>query len=73
MNYVKDFALFWYRFIIGDDWVGASVIFVGFIGTYELVRANVNAYWFLPLAVLISLSISLFRLAAKRKGQRSER
>ncbi len=65
MNHLKKFGLFWYRFIIGDDWVVAAVIVGGFIATYELVRASLNAYWLLPLTVIISLSLSLFRLAKK--------
>ena len=63
MNYLKSFFLFWYRFIIGDDWVGAAIIFCGFIGTYQFVKMDMKGYWLLPLAVMLSLGVSLFRLA----------
>jgi len=68
MYYLNKFFLFWYRFLIGDDWVGAAVIVVGLIGTYALLKVGVTAYWFLPLVVMFSLSLSLFRQARSRSG-----
>jgi uncharacterized membrane protein len=62
MNYLERFALFWYRFIIGDDWIGAAIIFGGFVGTYQLVKVSLEGYWFLPLTVIGSVSVSIFRL-----------
>ncbi len=61
MYYLKQFALFWYRFLIGEDWVGAAIVMVGLIATYGLLKANIDVYWFLPLVVMLSISISLFR------------
>ncbi len=58
---IKKFGLFWYRFLVGDDWVSAVLIVSGFLGTALLVRANVVAYWFLPVLVILSVSINLFR------------
>jgi uncharacterized membrane protein len=60
-GYLKQFGIFWYQFLIGDDWIGAAVILFGFIGTYILVGAGVIAYWLLPLIVMFSLSLSLIR------------
>lgn len=68
MYYLKKFGLFWYRFLIGDDGVGAAIIIAGLIGTYGLLKAKIAAYWFLPLAVMFSLSLSLFRQARSRPG-----
>ncbi len=68
MDYLKKFGLFWYRFLIGDDWVGAAIIIVGLIGTYGLLKAKIAAYWFLPVVVMLSLSLSLFRQARSRSG-----
>ena len=68
MYYLKKFGLFWYRFLIGEDWLGAAVVIAGLIGTYGLLKANVTAYWFLPLVVMFSLSLSLFRQARSRPG-----
>ncbi len=68
MDYLKQFGLFWYRFLIGDDWAGAVITIAGLICTYALLKAKTDAYWFLPLAVMFSLSLSLFRQARSRSG-----
>jgi len=68
MSYLKKFGLFWYRFLIGDDWVGAAIVIAGLIVTYGLLKTSVTAYWSLPLAVMFSLSLSLFRQARSKPG-----
>ncbi len=68
MYYLKKFGLFWYRFLIGEDWVGAAIVIAVLIGTYGLLKAKVTAYWLLPLIVMFSLSLSLFRQARSRPG-----
>ncbi len=68
MYYLKKFGLFWYRFLIGDDWVGAAIIIAGLFGTYTLLKVKIAAYWFLPLIVMFSLSLSLLRQARSRSG-----
>jgi predicted RND superfamily exporter protein len=61
MKYVKAFYRFWYDFIVGDDWrlavgagsaLGASALFVHF---------GVWAWWFLPLATVGLLGLSVWR------------
>ncbi|MGZ3604416.1 MAG: hypothetical protein ACXU9P_05600 [Thermodesulfobacteriota bacterium] len=64
----KKFGLFWYRFLIGDDWVGAAIIIAGLIGIYALMKAEITAHWLLPLVVMFSLSLSLFRQARSKPG-----
>ncbi len=61
MRYLKKFFLFWYGFLIGDDWLGAAIILAGCMGTYELSKNGTDAYWFLPLIVLLSVAVSLMR------------
>jgi len=68
MSYLKKFVLFWYRFLIGDDWVGAAIVIAGLIVTYGFLKVEIAAYWFLPLAVMFSLSLSLFRQARSKSG-----
>ncbi|MEJ2726112.1 MAG: hypothetical protein P8175_16025 [Deltaproteobacteria bacterium] len=60
-SYIKGFALFWYRFLIGDDWIGAVLILAGFAGTYWLATESLTSYWLLPLALLVGVSLSLYR------------
>jgi hypothetical protein len=61
------FARFWYGFIIGDDWTVAAAVAAGFIGTWLLLRADVNAWWLLPLVVVGILSVGLARDRAAGK------
>jgi len=58
---LRGFLLFWYAFLIGDDWIGAAIILGGFAGTFELLRLHAPAFWLLPFAVLLSLSVSLLK------------
>ncbi len=61
MYYLKQFSLFWYKFLIGEDWVGAAIVMVGLIVTYGLLKADLDVYWLLPVVVMFSISLSLFR------------
>jgi hypothetical protein len=66
MGYIKAFFLFWYDFIVGDDWVVAVGVVLALFGTYRLVRSGVNAWWLMPVAVVVLLAISLWRLTRRR-------
>jgi membrane protein implicated in regulation of membrane protease activity len=69
MKYINAFVLFWYDFIVGDDWVIAVGVVLALVGTYQLTRSGVNAWWLMPFAVVVLLAISLWRLT--RPGKRS--
>lgn len=53
MSFARNFAPFWYWFPVGDDWMGAAVIIIGFGVTFWLVRGRV------------SVSLSLYRNGRK--------
>jgi hypothetical protein len=55
------FGRFWWEFVIGDDWLVAVLVAVGIGATAALATAGVAAWWFLPLAVLLVLWLSLRR------------
>ncbi len=62
MSFLRAFGLFWYRFLIGDDWIGALIIACGLAATFiTLNELRVNAYWLLPLVLLVSVTLSLYR------------
>ena len=61
MRYVKSFGLFWYDFIIGDDWTIAVSIAAAVAATFWLVHSNIQAWWLLPLAAIATLGVSLWR------------
>jgi hypothetical protein len=67
MKYVISFLMFWYDFIVGDDWRLAVGAVVGlFICGYGYDIWHLNLWWLMPLVVLASLTYSL--LIAKRKN-----
>ena len=55
------FGRFWYRFIVGDDWVIAAAVLVTLVVVALLVRAGVQAWWLLPVVVIGVLGVSLRR------------
>jgi hypothetical protein len=61
MRYILSFAKFWYDFIIGDDWTIAAYIAAAVGATFWLVRCNIEAWWLLPLAAIVTLGVSLRR------------
>ncbi len=63
MQYLTDFARFWYDFIVGDDWTVALGVLVALIATIVLARAGLAAWWLMPLAVLGLLTFSVRRAA----------
>ena len=68
MKHLKAFGMFWYDFIIGDDWHVAALIVAGLVLTEILTHAaKVNAWWLLPLFAFGALAWSLHRVTAPRK------
>ena len=55
------FGRFWYRFIVGDDWVIAATVLATLVVVAVLVRAGVQAWWLLPVVVIGALGVSLRR------------
>ena len=58
MRYVRSFVLFWWDFIVGDDWRVAAGVAVGLALT-----AAFEVWWLLPPAVALVLFESLRRAA----------
>ncbi len=61
MRYLRAFGRFWYGFIVGDDWRVAVGVALALLLTWLLTRANVNAWWLMPLAVAGLLWLSVAR------------
>ena len=62
MSRLRRFGAFWYDFVIGDDWRLAVGVLLG-IGIADLlVRAgHASSGWVLPVAVVVTLAVSLRR------------
>ncbi len=56
MSRVVAFGRFWWDFVVGDDWVAAAGVIAGLALTAALA-----AWWVLPIAVAIVLTMSLWR------------
>ena len=63
MKYVKAFGLFWWNFIVGDDWTVAAGVALALAGVWILNDHGVNAWWLLPAAIALVLADSLRRAA----------
>ncbi|MBV9023216.1 MAG: hypothetical protein JO362_05335 [Streptomycetaceae bacterium] len=72
MKWLRSFALFWYDFIVGDDWRVAVGVAVTLAVTAGLAHSGVNAWWLLPVAVAALLGASLWRVVAASRRQHQE-
>ena len=61
MAYLKAFLLFWYDFVVGDDWAIAVGVLIALIVSALLASRKLNAWWVMPAAVVVVLVISLWQ------------
>ena len=61
MRALKRFCAFGYDLLFGDDWVQALGVVVAVSVTAILVAHGVNAWWLLPIAMVVLLVESLAR------------
>jgi len=69
MRRVRAFALFWWDFIVGDDWTVAAGVMLALAGTALLARAGVSAWWLPPAAVVLLAGLSLARVARAQRDR----
>jgi hypothetical protein len=65
MKQVRSFGLFWWAFIVGDDWLVALGLAGAFLLTWVLEHNGISAWWLLPAAVALLLAGSVWREARK--------
>ncbi|HEY5294730.1 MAG TPA: hypothetical protein VIJ70_04560 [Gaiellaceae bacterium] len=73
MNRVKAFGLFWWEFVVGDDWVSAAGVAAAIVATAVVAAAHIAAWWLLPLAVVLVLYLSLRRATSDQTRTQSNR
>jgi hypothetical protein len=66
-NKIRSFALFWYDFVVGDDWTVAAGVVAALALTYLLSRTSASSWWILPAAVALLLPMSVWRAARRRQ------
>lgn len=64
MRVIAGFFRFWYGFIVGDDWRVAAAVVVSLGLTALLAQTGFPAWWLLPSAIVLFLSLGV--LAAAR-------
>ena len=64
MKRIRAFGLFWWDFVVGDDWRSAAGVVIALGVTAALVAGGVNAWWLMPASVVAVLWLSLRRAAA---------
>jgi hypothetical protein len=67
MTRIGAFFMFWYDFIVGDDWLAAAGVALGLAATWGLAHANLNAWWLLPAWVAVGFALSLRRAIRKTR------
>jgi hypothetical protein len=67
MTWLRNFARFWYDFVVGDDWTIAVAVVLAVALTAVLSHRGWNAWPVLPVCVVGALAASLRR--ASRGGR----
>ena len=67
MRVLRPFLKFWYDFIVGDDWTVAAGVVLALAATALLAHSQVPAWWLLPVATVVVLTVSLARSARARR------
>jgi hypothetical protein len=64
----RRFVTWWVTtFVTGDDWTVAAAVGAGLLATWGLVRADVPAWWLLPLVVVSATVRSLHRAVLRER------
>jgi hypothetical protein len=66
MRRLRAFGLFWWDFVVGDDWRSAVGVVLAIGATAALVAGGVDAWWLMPAGVAVVLWLSLRRASASR-------
>jgi hypothetical protein len=56
---LKSFALFWWDFLVGDDWRIAAGVILALAATAAIATTSLPAWWLVPIAVAALLGGSL--------------
>jgi len=66
MKWIRAFGVFWYDFIVGDDWLLAIGVIVALGVTAILAHmAKVPSWWLLPVVVMVVIAFSVLRASRK--------
>jgi hypothetical protein len=63
---MRQFVLFWYDFVVGDDWRAAAGVVIALAVTKLAASSSFTAWWIVPIAVVLGLPLSLRHLRRSR-------
>ena len=65
---LRAFGVFWYDFIVGDDWLVALGVLIALTITYAAGRiTDAPVWWIVVVTVAILLPLSVFRATRDRR------
>ncbi len=67
---LRRFGLFWYDFVVGDDWRVAVAVVAALLVTAIVAATGIPAWWVLPVAAVAVLALSLRRAARAADPER---
>jgi hypothetical protein len=72
MRYLKQFGLFCWDFVVGDDWrlAGSAIASVGL--SFLLAHHGMNVWWMLPILTVAAVALSVGRVARSAATQASK-
>ena len=72
MRYLKQFGLFCWDFVVGDDWrlAGSAIASVGL--SFLLAHVGMNVWWMLPILTVAAMALSVGMVARSARTQASK-
>jgi predicted branched-subunit amino acid permease len=67
LSWAIGFCVFWYKFIVGDDWTIAVAVIVGLSLTAALLAHGISAWWLIPAMVIVVIANDLRRASRARR------
>ena len=66
-SWIVAFAMFWYHFIVGDDWTIAAAVAVSLAVSGVLAAHHVSIWWLIPGVVTVMVGLDLRRASRARR------
>ena len=66
-SWVTGFVMFWYHFIVGDDWTLAVAVAIGLAVTAALHASGTNIWWLVPAMVIVIVGVDLQRASRRQR------
>lgn len=67
MSWLIAFAMFWYDFIVGDDWTLAVAVALGLAITAVFSSHRVSVWWLIPAIVVTMIGVDLRRASRSKR------